>query len=145
MKVRNITSFGIISLIIFIFILGIIIYLIAKQTTENYSQYNPTIQTLKTEILKCFPELTNLQIYEGDKSYTVNKEKIYLCIKDKNRKTYDKNILMYVLLHEIAHTLCNEVGHTQQFKDIFNVLLKRAELCNIYTPVEIPKDYCDFT
>ena len=145
MKRRNITSFGIISLIIFISILGIIVYLITRQATENYSQYNPIIQTLKTEILKCFPELTHLQIYEGDKSYTVNKEKIYLCIKDKTGQYYERNILMYVLLHEIAHTLCPEVGHTQQFKDIFNVLLQRAELGGIYSHVEIPKDYCDFT
>lgn len=145
MKRRNITSFGIISLIIFMFILAIIIYLIFKQATENYSQYNPIIQTLKTDILKCFPELTQLQIYEGNKSYTVNKEKIYLCIKDKNGKYYDKNILMYVLLHEIAHTICPEIGHTQQFKDIFNVLLQRAQLGNIYEHVEIPKDYCDYT
>lgn len=142
---RRITSFGIISLIIFISILGIIIYLITKQATENYSQYNPIIQILKTEISKCFPELNHLQIYEGSKSYTVNKEKIYLCVKDKRGQNYDIHVLMYVLLHEIAHTLCPEVGHTQQFKDIFNILLQRAEIGGIYSHVEIPKDYCDFT
>ena len=137
-------SFGVISFLIFIFILGLIVYLITKQARENYSQYNPIIQTLKAEVLQCFPELIHLQIFEGNKSYTINKEKIYLCIRDKFNNYYDKNILMYVLLHEIAHTLCTEIGHTDQFKEIFDALLQRAKNANIYSHTEIPKDYCNF-
>ena len=137
-------SFGVISFGIFILIIGIIFYLVSKQARENYSQYNPMIQTLKEDILSCFPELIHLQVYEGNKSYTINKEKIYLCIRDKNGNYYDKNILMYVLIHEIAHTLCTDIGHTQQFKDIFDILLQRAKDANIYSHVEIPKDYCNF-
>ncbi len=137
-------SFGIISFSIFILIIGIIFYLVSKQARENYSQYNPMIQTLKEQILVCFPELVHLQVYEGNKSYTINKEKIYLCIRDKYGKYYDKNILMYVLIHEIAHTLCTDVGHTSQFKEIFDILLQRATDANIYSHVDIPKDYCNF-
>lgn len=133
-----------ISFVAFIVIAGIILYLIIKQTRENYSQYNPIIQTLKEQILTCFPELVHLQVFEGNKSYTINKEKIYLCIRDKYGNYYNENILMYVLLHEIAHTLCTDVGHTPQFKEIFQALLDRAEQSKIYTPVEIPKDYCKF-
>jgi predicted metal-dependent hydrolase len=137
-------SFGVISFGIFILIVGLIFYLISKQARENYSQYNPIIQTLKDEILTCFPELIHLQVYEGNKSYTINKEKIYLCIRDKYNNYYNKNVLMYVLLHEIAHTLCTDVGHTPQFKEIFEILLQRAKEANIYSHVEIPKDYCNF-
>lgn len=132
------TVFGI------IFFVLLIIYLTFKQIKENYSQNNPVIQILKENILNCFPELVHLKIYEGNKSYTINKEKIYLCIRDKNNEYYNQNILMYVLLHEIAHTLCTDIGHTEQFKNIFNSLLARAENFGIYEHVKIPKDYCNF-
>lgn len=137
-------SFGVISFGIFVLIIGLIVYLITKQARENYSQYNPVIQTLKDDILKCFPELIHLQVYEGNKSCTINKEKIYLCIRDKNNNYYNKNVLMYVLLHEIAHTLCTDIGHTAQFKEIFDILLQRAQEADIYSHTEIPKDYCNF-
>jgi len=140
----NISSFRIITFGIFVLIVGIIFYLVSKQARENYSQYNPIIKTLKQEILSCFPELVHLQVFEDNKSYTINKEKIYLCIRDRYGQYYEKNILMYVLLHEIAHTLCTDVGHTEQFKEIFNILLQRATDAGIYKHVEIPTDYCKF-
>ena len=125
-----------------IILIILIVTLIFKQVKENFSQYNPVIQVLKENIINCFPELGNLKIFEGDKSYTINKEKIYLCIRDKHGQYYSQNILMYVLLHEVAHTICPEIGHTQEFKNIFNSLLDRANAYGIYTQTDIPKDYC---
>lgn len=140
----NSSSFRIFTFGIFILIVGIIFYLVSKQARENYSQYNPIIKTLKQEILSCFPELVHLQVYEDNKSYTINKEKIFLCLRDRYGQYYSKDILMYVLLHEIAHTLCTDVGHTEQFKDIFDILLQRATTAGIYSHVDIPTDYCKF-
>ncbi len=140
----NSSSFRIFTFGIFILIVGIIFYLVTKQARENYSQYNPIIKTLKQEILSCFPELVHLQVYEDNKSYTINKEKIFLCLRDRYGQYYEKNILMYVLLHEIAHTLCTDVGHTEQFKDIFDILLQRATTAGIYSHVDIPTDNCKF-
>lgn len=140
----NSSSFRIFTFGIFILIVGIIFYLVSKQARENYSQYNPIIKTLKQEILSCFPELVHLQVYEDNKSYTINKEKIFLCLRDRYGQYYNKDILMYVLLHEIAHTLCTDVGHTAQFKDIFDILLQRATTAGIYSHVDIPSDYCKF-
>ena len=113
-------NYNLLSIGCTVILITLILVLIFKQAKENFSQYNPIIQVLKENVINCFPELTNIKIYEGDKSYTINKEKIYLCIRDKNGQYYNQNILMYVLLHEIAHTLCPEIGHTQSFKDIFN-------------------------
>lgn len=135
----NLLSIGCTSILI-----GLMVFLIFKQAKENFSQYHPVIQVLKENVVNCFPELQHLKIYEGDKSYTINKEKIYLCIRDKEGQYYNQNILMYVLLHEIAHTICPEIGHTQEFKNIFNSLLDRATAFGIYTNVDIPKDYCNF-
>lgn len=120
------------------------VYLAAKQYNERKSSRHPAIVNLKALIASCFPDIPPIKLYEGCKSYTLNKDKIFLCLRDRDGQTYDTNILMYVLLHEIAHTLCNEVGHTPQFKQIFDALLQRAIACGIYTPVTIPKDYCNF-
>lgn len=134
--------YNLLSIACILILITLILILVFKQVKENFSQYNPVIQILKENVINCFPELKNIKIYEGDKSYTINKEKIYLCIRDKEGQYYNQNILMYVLLHEIAHTLCPEIGHTQGFKDIFNSLIERANAFGIYTHVDIPKDYC---
>jgi hypothetical protein len=66
-----------------------------------------------------------------------------LCLKDKNGEYYDKNMLIYVLLHEISHSLCDEVGHTKKFNEIFNALLKEAVKKGIYDENKpIIQNYC---
>ena len=51
-----------------------------------------------------------------------------MCLKDKNGKYYDDNMLNYVALHELAHVLCDEIGHTDKFYAIFDEL--RANECD---------------
>lgn len=87
--------------------------------------------------------MREITIVEGKKSYTLNKKNIYLCLKDANKKYYDINSLMYVSLHEIAHVLCEEIGHTQRFAKIFNALLNHASSLNLYDPNKpFVKNYC---
>ena len=56
--------------------------------------------------------------YRGDKSYTLNKETVYICLKNEHGQYYDENMLIYVIAHEISHVLCPEVGHTELFFEI---------------------------
>lgn len=85
----------------------------------------------------------DLSLQGGSKSYTINKENIFLCLKDENNKYYDTNMLIYVLLHEISHTICDEVGHTKKFHLYFHDLLKKAIEMKIYDPsIPIIKNYC---
>jgi len=77
------------------------------------------------------------------KSYTINKQKIYLCLKDKHGKYYDMNMMMYVALHELAHCLCDDIGHTAKFHDIFETLLDKAHTMKLYDKTISPiADYC---
>ena len=58
---------------------------------------------------------------------------------------YAKNQLVLVLLHEIAHALCDEVGHTAKFNRILDDLLVKAAQKGVYNP-KIPNipDYCEY-
>jgi|688.fasta_scaffold1026590_1 hypothetical protein len=89
--------------------------------------------------------LDSISLYKGDKSYTINKQKIFLCLTDEKGEYYNMNMLIFVTLHEIAHCLCDEIGHTNKFNDIFNELLEKAIKMKIYNPnIPILQDYCTY-
>jgi hypothetical protein len=88
--------------------------------------------------------LNNLVMVEDNESYTINKKVIHLCTKDpQNGKYYDKNTLMFVVLHELAHVLCNDIGHTDNFAIINHALLTHAVKHGFYDPSQpFIKNYC---
>lgn len=88
--------------------------------------------------------LNNLVMVEDNESYTINKKIIHLCTKNpQNGQYYDKNTLMFVVLHELAHVLCNDVGHTENFSIINQSLLDHAIKCGFYDPSKpFVKNYC---
>jgi len=52
---------------------------------------------------------------------------------------------MYVAIHELAHLMTKEVGHTTTFWQNFKFLLQEAITINIYKDYDFnkkPKDYC---
>ncbi len=134
----------IISIIIVLFLIAFLMYFVYKQIKEEYMQDDPLLKELKFTLMEAFPnEMKNIRLYKGDKSYTINKEKIYICMKDKKGEYYNKDILTHVILHEMAHTQCPEIGHTELFQDIFQDLMERAHEKGIYNIHEpIPDDYC---
>jgi len=88
-------------------------------------------------------EFNYIPIYKSSgTSYTINKSKIYLKLTDRNGEYYSNNTLIYVLLHEISHMLCDDIGHTENFHIIFRDLLLEAEKVGIYDPY-IPISYYD--
>ena len=88
--------------------------------------------------------LNNLVMVEDNESYTINKKVIHLCTKDpRNGRYYDKNTLMFVVLHELAHVLCSDIGHTDSFSGINQALLDHAVKCGFYDPSKpFVKNYC---
>ena len=81
-------------------------------------------------------------------SYSVNKgEKMVFCIRsrDSKNKLVDLNTMMFVALHELAHTMTKSIGHTQEFWDNFRIILRNARKMDMYKRVnynETPVDYC---
>ena len=83
-------------------------------------------------------------------SYTINKgEKIVFCLRSKIlHDIHDINTIMYVVLHEMAHVMCSEYGHTPLFKEIFKFLLVQANKIGIYKITDYRRfnqDYCGMT
>lgn len=105
-----------------------------------------TIERLKSKIAKIDPNFKNLAVREGDRSETEDKTLITLCIKDPlTKKEYQDNTLIYVMLHEVAHTLNKPEysEHGSEWQAIFTGLLEQAEAKGIYNSA-IPLDqwYC---
>lgn len=131
-------------IILSIVLITLLFFLVYKQVKETFTQQDDVLLRLRNRCSKVFPkEMESIQLYTGDKSYTINKEKVYLCMKDENGNYYNDNILTHVLLHELAHTMCHEVGHTDLFQEIFQDLMERAHEQGIYDmDTYIPENYC---
>ncbi|NDE13739.1 hypothetical protein EBZ80_02295 [bacterium] len=127
-------------------IVAVVVLLVYKQVSEHYQQLDPMLQTIKDSLRPLHPRVESIDFFEGKKSYTINKKRIYLCLKDKNEEYYDQNMLLYVAIHELAHVLCDEIGHTAKFNRIFQEQLQRAVELGIYDPDKpIVRDYCGHT
>ena len=112
-------------LVLFLLFAILIIYA-TMNIRERLLPYDPKIDELKNKLALVHPESKNLQFFNDKKSYTINKQKVHLCIKDENGEYYNDNMLVYVSLHELAHVICDEVGHTQKFWAMFDAILEEA-------------------
>ena len=128
---------------LFIIVLIILYFCIHNQICEYYEQLDPILYKIKGQLRLLHPSVDKLKFLEGKKSYTINKKKVYLCLKDENGEYYDYNMLMYVALHELSHVICDEIGHTPKFHRIFEDIIRRAEEIKIYdSSIPLIKNYC---
>ncbi len=149
------------TIVLFLLIIGFVLWLVVMQIQEYYQQDDPKLKELLEKVRPLFEGdkyysgilselntrniLKEITLYKGDKSYTINKQKVYLCLKDENNEYYNTNMLTYVLLHELSHVICDEIGHTEKFHDIFKEVLKEAKKLKIYdASIPIIKDYCQY-
>jgi predicted metal-dependent hydrolase len=81
-------------------------------------------------------------------SYSINKgEKIVFCLrtKDEEQKLIDINTIIFVAIHELAHLMTKEIGHTPTFWDNMKYLLEHGIDIGIYIKHDYsinPVDYC---
>ena len=163
------TIFFIIEIILLLYLLKMIYKPCVLRRIENFvlrkepgtNEVEPKLKALSDKVSQMFSEdikysgilsninkkrlLNEISLFKGNKSYTINKEQIYMCLKDEKNNYYDDNMLTYVLLHEIAHSICDEIGHTNKFHKIFDALLAKAEEMNIYdSNLPLIRNYCNY-
>lgn len=81
-------------------------------------------------------------------SYSVNKgEELVFCLRLKKEgdRLVDKNIILFVALHELSHLMTLTIGHGPDFWNNFRFILKLAVKNNIYKSIDFNKyhkPYC---
>ena len=125
-------------------------YYLRDYLYENINEY-PDFKVYIIQLKNNFtPERTI--IYETDPksdytSYSVNKgEELSICLKDKqSNELYNINLLMYVVIHEMSHFACPEIGHGLLFQKIFHQFTLVAIELGLYTREDYnnnPINYC---
>lgn len=145
----------IIILILFIIITSLFVQVREFITPDDYLMtiknklrpfFDPKKVTFKG-ILKGLNDgniIDKIPISKGEKSYTINKKKIYICLKNENKEYYDENMLIYVILHEIGHVLCESEGHTEEWHTIFRSLQNYASKRGFWDARKpIINNYCE--
>ena len=126
---------------VFIILFGV--WYIWRNKHDDFMEQDPTVVRLKNILKPYFPELNDVKLMKGPSSYTINKYRVYLCT-EYDGVTYTDNMLVYVILHELAHVITPDIGHGETFMVNFNKLLQRAVDYGLYDPTISPvKDYCN--
>jgi hypothetical protein len=121
----------------------LIIYVVYQYFNVIETYEDPMTIAIQAKLVQIDPRAALLSISASDQSFTEDKRRTYLCLKDKNGKYYDDNMLMYVALHELAHAISkqNDPNHTtSEFRENFQQLLDKAAVLKLYDP-RIPIDY----
>lgn len=112
---------------------------------KNHSD-NPSVKRLVKNFNE--DEVSEGSPTSGYTSYTINKGKMILCIrqKDKNKTLIkDRNLLRYVVFHELGHIASKSVGHNEEFWKTFKFIMKEAVDAGLYDKVDYasnPQPYC---
>jgi len=94
-------------------------------------------QSLKDRIREIIG-FTDFEIIPSQgEAYTLNKRLIHMDLSEQ----YTDDELLRVLIHEVSHCLCSDVGHTDEFHNIEESILKRAMNMKLLHNYNIPKSY----
>ena len=162
----TLTTFNISVLFIVILCFFLLTWILINQTKDYYSQYDPTLVRITKMIKEKFKKnlhkdknrenysdinpsisdilnaINSITLHVGEDTYTINKKKTMVCMTDEDGKYYSDHTLIYVILHELSHVLCDEIGHTDKFHKINDNVLEKAAICGLYDKnIEIPDDY----
>lgn len=141
-----------------------------QQVADNLAYIKKNIKTMVSYMSKNSPDnfkpyverlnkkINNVIILENVRdfyytSYSVNKgEQLVFCMRSRKDGSKDQkhsvNLMMYVVLHEIAHIACPEYGHGQLFKEIFKHFTEIAIQLDLYELIDFrsnPTEYCGMT
>lgn len=108
-----------------------------EKTQFLLSNYNPDV------LIESSPH--NIRKYT---SYLENKgQRFAICLRKRNKRTNfeERNLTIFVILHEISHAFSLDYGHNKEFWRNFRFMLQEAVKIGIYQPVDYSKQnslYC---
>ncbi len=134
-------------IMIILCIIGLSVYMIFFNCRCHMEQFvKDKLEEIRLKLVQVHPAAKKLKFKKGNESFTLNKSEVTLCLEDENGNYYNDNMLVYVGLHELAHALCDEIGHTDKFYAIFDKLMDKGEELGVYDrDIPIVQDYCKRT
>lgn len=132
---------------IIIFFVVFIVYFSQTIFIKYKNESNPIFIKLKNDLRKIYPDIESINFFEsyGKGNYTNNKKDIYLELRncENINNPIEYNTLMYITLHELAHCLTEDIGHTENFYLTHEKLINQATLQGIYnSSFPINRNYC---
>ena len=122
-------------------------YLITNINSDELIEYSLYIQQLNQNFNENRTNVHETDPTSNLTSYSVNKgEELSVCLKSKNSEhLHNINLLMYVIIHEMSHFACPEIGHGALFQKIFKKFLEISIKITIYKYDDYntkPVEYC---
>lgn len=133
----------------------------SQEAADRLAKLNKSLSTLVTHMVSRYgenPDVVRLSqkfnpeavseggMENGYTSYSINKgERIVMCIRQRDGGFVDANVVVYVAVHELAHIMTTDIGHTPLFWSNFRFLLREAIEIGVYEKVDFdttPSDYC---
>jgi len=111
---RNLIVVILLAFLVFIFIIGL----------PRHDKYLESLKPILLDILKNAGYHTthnNLPLRlrkSRHRTYTLNKHTIYVVSEKPSGETYNRDTLLFVILHEISHILSPDEHHTKTFYQI---------------------------
>ncbi len=110
---------------------------------DNRVKYTPR----QTESVNMLLDKFNFEIIQeglptkDQTSYTLDKDKLIVwCIRQYDGKFVEDSIMIFVIIHEMAHTANKGWGHgNEDFWPIMKFLLREAVNAEVYKPVDYRK------
>lgn len=114
---------------------------------ETYE--DPKTKEIQQKLIRVDIRAAKISIKGSNQSFTEDKTRTYLCLRDEQGQYYDDNMLMYVALHELAHAISESIDpnhETDEFKNNFKMLLAKAADVGVYDPKKpLNYNYCPKT
>jgi hypothetical protein len=130
----------------------------SQETADALARLNKTVMEFIMKLDQNLPMVQRLKRRYNPKalsegridvnytSYTINKgESVTLCMRtrDQRDQLYNDNVLLGVLLHELAHIASVGLHHNEEFTRNFNYLLTRATDLGIFKRINEQVEYCN--
>lgn len=136
-----------------------------KQTAADMlARVREKLTTLTEHMKKTYPDDKRVQFlndhYHNDNtelsestpsvkytSYNVNKgDAVKLCVRQRNdaQEIIEENTITFVAIHELAHSMTQEHGHTQTFWANFKLLLQEAVKIKLYRPQDFEQNHAPY-
>lgn len=109
-------------------------YLVQNKDLEQFAEFKPYILLLEKNFNREKTVIYENSLNSNLTSYNVNKgEQLVFCLRCKKTSVlHNINLLVYVAVHEMAHSGCPEMGHTPLFNKIFHFFLTEGVNIKIY-------------